>query len=174
MVILWLGFLGFAIYQYKRSEPERPSRPGKHYKSWIDLLLEFHKSQCLFSATLMIASLNYGIYEVDMLVTFLLTPLATNSILPVIFAYQLYRWRFKRGSNTDSPVWHRAFWFTTIVFLAAISMQLNVLSISNELNMINPRGWTFGQIVAVTVWIPLLLEYIYSEMSEYLRLWPGC
>ena len=89
IVILWLGFLGIAIYQHKRSEPERPSKPGKHYKSWINLLLEFHKSQCFFSATLMIASLNYGIYEVDMLVTFLLTPLATNSILPVIFAYLL-------------------------------------------------------------------------------------
>ena len=66
----------------------------------------------------------------------------------------------------DSPVWHWAFWFTTIIFLAAIGMQLNVLSISTELNMINPGGWTFGQIVAVTVWIPPLLEYIYREMSE--------
>jgi hypothetical protein len=277
IVILWLGFFGFAIYQHKRSEPERPSKLEKHYKSWIDLLLEFHKSQCFFSATLMIASLNYGIYKVDMLVTFLLTPLATNSVLPVVFAYllllyyrqsstgvtlltisvyalstlvywslywrviplgdsigafdiyqnfrfklsalpacggysglsvcpnneytrkglfdasdasrrikfltpliwtystlilfallayQLYRWRSKRAPNTDSPVWHRAFWFTTIIFLAAIGMQLNVLSISTELNMINPGGWTFGQIVAVTVWIPPLLEYIYSEMSE--------
>ena len=277
IVILWLGFLGIAIYQHKRSEPERPSKPGKHYKSWINLLLEFHKSQCFFSATLMIASLNYGIYEVDMLVTFLLTPLATNSVLPVVFAYllllyyrqsstgvtlltisvytlstlvywslyshviplgdsidafniyqnfkfklsaipacggysglsvcpnneyrnkglfnardairrikfltpliwaystlilfallayQLYRWRFKRGPNTDSPVWHWAFWFTTILFLAAISMQLNVLLISTELKMVNPGGWTFGQIVAVTVWIPPLLEYIYREMSE--------
>ena len=277
IVILWLGFLGFAIYQHKRSGPERPSKPEKHYKSWINLLLEFHKSQCFFSATLMIASLNYGIYEVDMLVTFLLTPLATNSVLPVVFAYllllyyrqsstgvtfltisvyalstlvywslywhfipledsfdafdfyqnfrfklsalpacggysglsvcpnneytskglfnardasrrikfltpliwtystlilftllayQLYRWRSKRGPNTDSPVWHWAFWFTTIVFLAAIGMQLNVLFISTELNMINPGGWTFGQIVAVTVWIPPLLDYIYREMSE--------
>jgi hypothetical protein len=276
-VILWLGFLGFAIYQHKRSESERPSKPEKHYKSWINLLLEFHKSQCFFSATLMIASLNYGIYEVDMLVTFLLMPLATNSVLPVVFAYllllyyrqsstgvtlltmsvyalstlvywslywhfiplgdssdafnicqnfrfklsalpacggysgpsvcpnneytskglfnasdasrrikfltpliwtystliifallayQLYRWRSKRGPNTDSPVWHWPFWFTTIVFLAAIGMQLNVLSISTELNMINPGAWTFGQIVAVTVWIPPLLEYIYREMSE--------
>ncbi|OCK87740.1 uncharacterized protein K441DRAFT_592582 [Cenococcum geophilum 1.58] len=284
IVILWLGFLGFAIYQHKRSEPERPSEPGKHYKSWINLLSEFHKSQCFFSATLMIASLNYGIYKVDTLVTFLLTPLATNSVLPVVFAYllllyyrksstgvtlltisvyalstlvywslywhfiplgdsvdafnlyrnfrfrlsalpacggysglsvcpneyarkglfnardasrrikfltpliwtystlilfallayQLYRWRSKRGPNMDSPVWHRAFWFTTIIFLAAIGMQLDVLSISIKLNMINPGGWTFGQIVAVTVWIPPLLDYVYREMSEWLRRRPGC
>lgn len=223
----------------------------------------------------MIASLTYGIYEVDMLVTFLLTPLATNSVLPVTFAYllllyyrqpstgitlltilvyilstlvywslyrhlipltgyidesdiyqqfmfrlsaipacggfsglsvcphnlsqgrldvnaarhrirvltpliwaystfilfallgyQLHRWRFKREPNMSSTVWHKAFWFTTILFLAAIGMQLDVLSISLKLNMINPRGWSFGQIVAVTVWIPPLLEYIYREISE--------
>jgi hypothetical protein len=280
IVILWLGFVGFAIYQHKRRLPERPAKLGRHYKSWIDLLLDFHKSQCFFSATLMIASLTYGIYEVDMLVTFLLTPLATNSVLPVVFAYllllyyrqlspgvtlltisvytlstlvywslwwhfipiadsldsitgfdvyqnyrfklsalpacrgysglsvcpnstktneelfnasnashrikyltpliwtystlillallvyQLYQWRSKRGPNTDSPVWHWAFWVTTIVFLAATGMQLNVLSISTELNMINPRGWSFGQIVAVMVWIPPLLEFIYREISE--------
>ncbi|KIN03342.1 hypothetical protein OIDMADRAFT_39710 [Oidiodendron maius Zn] len=270
-----LGFLGFAIYQYRRGEPEKSSKRGKRYKSWIYLLLEFHKTQCFFSATLMIASLNYGIYIDDMLVAFLLIPLATNSVLPVVFAYllllyyrqsstgitlltisvyalstlvywslywrfsplggsigafdiyqnfryklsalpacggysglsvcpniytsqglfnagdasrrikfltpliwsystfilfallayQLYRWRSKR-QNTDPPVWYWAFWFTTIVFLAAIAMQLNVLSISIELNMIDPGGWTFGQIVAVTVWIPPLLEYIYREMTR--------
>lgn len=65
----------------------------------------------------------------------------------------------------DSPVWHWAFWFTTILFLAAIGMQLNVLLISTELKMVNPKGWTFGQIVAITVWIPPLLEYIYREMK---------
>jgi hypothetical protein len=280
IVILWLGFVGFAIGQHKRRLPEGLPRRGRHYRSWIDLLLDFHKSQCFFSATLMIASLTYGIYEVDMLVTFLLTPLATNSILPVVFAYllllyyrqsstgitlltisvyilstlvywtlwshfipiansvdsiissniyqnyrfklsalpacggysglsvcpastkasgelfnvsdaslrikyltpliwtystlillaliayQFYQWHSKRRLNTDSPVWHWAFWVTTIVFLAATGMQLNVLSISTELNMINPRGWSFGQIVAVMVWVPPLLEYIYREISE--------
>jgi hypothetical protein len=278
IVILWLGFLGFAISRHKRGEPERPSktsRPGKHYKAWISLLLEFHKSQCYFSATLMIASLTYGIYEVDMLVTLLLTPLATNSVLPVAFAYllllyyrksstgvtlltilvyilstlvywslyrhliplvgdidestiyhqfmfklsaipacggfsglsvcphnlfpksldvnsvkyrirvltpliwtystfilfalfgyQLYQWRSNQDLNMDSPVWHKAFWFTTIVFLAAVGMQLDVLSTSVELDMMNPWDWKFGQIVAVTVWIPPLLEYIYGETSK--------
>ena len=53
-------------------------------------------------------------------------------------------------------------------------MQLNVLSISIKLNMIDPGGWTFGQIVAVTVWIPPLLEYIDRGMSELLRRWLGC
>lgn len=71
-----------------------------------------------------------------------------------------------------STVWHRAYWFTTIVFLAAIGMQLDVFSISLKLNMINTQDWSFAQIVAVTVWIPPLLEYIYREISEWLRRWP--
>jgi hypothetical protein len=106
-----------------------------------------------------------------------LTPLIwTYSILILLalLAYQHYQWGSKRGPNTDSPVWHWTFWVTTIVFLAGTGIQLNVLSISTELNMINPRGWSFGQIVAVMVWIPPLLEYIYREISESLRLWPGC
>ncbi|KAE8443846.1 hypothetical protein EG329_001255 [Mollisiaceae sp. DMI_Dod_QoI] len=253
VVVLWFGLLGFAIHQWKRGEPERPSEPGKHYGFWIDLLLDFHKSQCFFSATLMIASLNYGIYEVDMQsstgVTLLtvstyalstmvywslywhfiplgdfdafniyqnfrfklsslpvcggysglsvcpnnesmnvglfnasdishrmqvLTPLIwtySTLILCALLAYQLYRWRSKREINTDSSVWHWAFWLATIVFLAAIGMQLNVLWISTELHMIDPNGWTFGQIIAVTVWIPPLMDYIYCEIREILRRW---
>ncbi|KAH8800409.1 hypothetical protein F5884DRAFT_550256 [Xylogone sp. PMI_703] len=280
IVLLWIGFLGFAIHRHVRKKPERPSdafKPGRHYQSWIDLLLDFHKSQCYFGATLMIASLTYGIYDVDMLVTFLLTPLTTNSIAPVIFAYlllvyyrppsigttlltvvvyilstlvywslykhliplssdhdgfnefavyqqfmfklsaipacggfsglsvcpnisigsnfvksakdrisdltpliwaystlvlisllayQLYQTRSKQTLDMTTPVWRRAYWLSTVIFLAAIGMQLNVLSISLDLNMINPLDWSFGQIVAVTVWIPPLLEYIYREMTE--------
>lgn len=94
ILFLWLGFVGFALYWHWRGEPARPSETTEgekhgHFESWIDLLVDFHKAQCYFGATLMIASLTYGIYDVDMLVTFLLVPLATNSILPVIFAYLL-------------------------------------------------------------------------------------
>ena len=66
----------------------------------------------------------------------------------------------------DPPFWHKAFWLATIVFLAAIVMQIDVLSIAVELNMMNPWDWAFGQIVAVTVWIPPLLEYMYREFGE--------
>lgn len=222
----------------------------------------------------MVASLTYGIYDIDMLVTFMLTPLATNSILPVVFAYllllyhkassvgvtiltaivyilstwvywslykhlipltenideqyiyqqfmfklssiracagfsglsicqnitqgsrdvntarhklrvltpliwtfstfvfvaslgfQFYQWYSKRGPNTHSPLWQAAYWITTIIFLGAIGMQISVLAISLELKMINPTDWKFGQIVAVTVWLPPLLEYIYREIGE--------
>ena len=33
---------------------------------------------------------------------------------------------------------------------------------------INLKSWTFGQLVAVTVWLPPLLQYTYLEISEYI------
>jgi uncharacterized membrane protein YozB (DUF420 family) len=57
-----------------------------------NFLEDFHKAQCYFSATIQIAALSYGpsgIFDVDMLVTFMLVPLATNGVLPVVFTLVL-------------------------------------------------------------------------------------
>ncbi|KAH6704377.1 hypothetical protein BKA61DRAFT_740098 [Leptodontidium sp. MPI-SDFR-AT-0119] len=254
---LWLGFLIFAIRQRKNRQPQRPPNPGEHYKIGTNLLSSFHASQCFFSATLMIASLNYGIYTPSMLVTFLLIPLATNSILPIIFAYLLLLYHKKSSTGTtlltltvyvlssvvywslytqliplgnsitaeeiyqnfrfklsaipacggfsglsicdvngvSSPALFNAgnasmrlkvitpmiwgystlilliYWY--IKFIGGALGKLNILWIAEELHMIDPKGWTFGQIVAVTVWIPPLLEYAYCEVKEVIRDWRG-
>lgn len=268
---------------------------SKHKKRFIDLLNEFHKAQCFFSITLMIASFTQDIYDTNMLITFMLVPLATNGIIPVVLAYlflvhykkihlgttiytlstyvlasivywSLYAhvistgptsnriayqqfvyklseipacggysalavcphqkpvginevaraskkiraltptiwtlstivllallgyqaygyWHQDRNTavNTDnshsekenpspgqenqSPrIWRMAFLLMTAVMLACLGMQLSTLSISKSLNMMDAFDWSFGQIVAVTIWIPPILEYVYKEICEY-------
>ena len=278
VVILWAGLLILSMHRSKRGQPERPSeasKPSKHYTAWTDLLLDFHKAQCYFSATLMIASGITASYGVDIVIIFLLVPLATNSVLPVVFAYllllyfrppsaavtlltttvyvlssvvywllyshlplkdghdaddmyRLYRlqlstlpacggysglavcplrsvvtdvdqgldarrklrvltpviWAFstfvlvaslasqarrhrRPQRETESRRWRAAFWLTTTLFLAGVGMQLAVLWTARLLGMVDVRSWGFGQIVAVTIWIPPLLEYLCSEISEY-------
>ncbi len=255
---------------------------GQHHLAWLDLLVSFHTTQCYFGTTLMIASFVYGLYQFDMLITFLLIPLATNSILPVVFAYflityhrkssigcmlltgltyllgtivywSLYRhlypltgnlstdpfiyrqfmfklsslpqcggysglavcprsdwvvseematarwillyltpiiWTIstivllalfvqqishhicaKRGMrvpwlDADSRFCRVAFWSMTILLAVAVGLQISVLGVSYILNMMNKGDWGFGQIVAVTIWIPPMLEYTYGRASK--------
>jgi len=300
LVVLWFGFLFSAIKKVMSSRRSRTSQSSKplqsskskeietHREAWTSLLLEFHKAQCYFSGTLMVASLTYGIYNTDMLVTFMLTPLATNGVLPIAFAYLLlvYFWGtsigitvltlvvytlasivywslythlapvtghtsdyavyqqfmyklsaipacggysalaacpknmklgvqpvkraghrlrvltpmiwtfstamllallglqlFKRRryrtppkegqveQQSSSPErhsrpWRIVFWLSTIVFIAGMGMQLSLLAIATSLKMMNLSDWSFGQIVAVTIWIPPLLEYFYKEIER--------
>lgn len=55
---------------------------------------------------------------------------------------------------------------TTFCFLAGICVQLSLLSISTSLEMMDGKRWGFGQIVAITVWVPPLLQYMYGEFKE--------
>lgn len=287
VVVLWIGLAVFSFRRARRGWPDRPSKAssvGSHFASWIDLLLEFHKAQCYFGSTLMIAVIVSNILDIDFVITFLAIPLATNSILPIIFAYFLLvyyqasspaitlltavdyllssvvywilysrlrlppgmtrgdmykRYRlgisataacgeysglavcpydssrspeFSEGisARTDLRVltpmiwtwstfvflallahsafvrirayrsrrprtkpagesllrWQRmAFWLTTLVFLAGVGMQISVLSTAIKLNMVDANGWSFGQVIAVTIWIPPLLEYLCAELS---------
>lgn len=279
---------------------------------WEDLH-QFHKTQCYFSATLQIASLTYNIFDTNMLMTFMLTPLATNGVLPVVFSYLmlLYRgcasldvslltytcwllssivyWTLYRGiipinsQITNEKARYRAYqqfmyklsaidecggfsglavcpknnvlgreditaasrklrvltpiiWsFSTaclvgmlawkwavgrrtphrsrhnkdkaentveeevvrqqpqryyripllgqhtlgtivyvllsLCFLAGAGMQLSLLSIGTSLNMMDRADWGFGQVVAVTVWVPPLLGYANEELSWYFDRW---
>jgi hypothetical protein len=293
LAILWVGLIFCGLARFRRTGRTRsttiPSKPGNHESSWISLLLEFHKAQCYFTSTLMIASFTYGIYNTDMLVTFMIIPLATNGVLPIVFAhllllynkkvgsgitlltllsyllsstvywtlyahligletpdderlayqqfmfkltaipacggysalgacerilgtvpvknaankirvltplvwtgstiillgmlgYQLLHWNRKRREAVPSPeraerqeerkdvpvsrTWQIAFWTTTLVMGAGIAIQLSLLAIGRSLNMMDPWNWGFGQIVAVTIWIPPLLEYLFGEISE--------
>lgn len=307
VIILWAGLALFSWRHARKGRvdrpPEKPDRllpskepdgPAKqpeisrHFAAWIDLLLELHKAQCYFGGTLMIAITVQNFYSVDFVTTFLVTPLATNSILPIIFTYLLlvyyrasspaitilttvvyvmssivywilydklkldrgmtradmykrYRlnisaiaqcgeysglsvcpvvdedsgefsngigawtslrvltpviwvwstlvllallvWpvcarirarqvRLEKGPG-PSPMrrallpWQRAvFWFATVVFLAGVGMQISVLTTAIKLDMVDAKGWSFGQVVAVTVWIPPLLEYVCGEISS--------
>jgi hypothetical protein len=64
-----------------KSNHDTPSNQPNFEK----FLEEFHVTQCYFSSTIQIAALTYGITSMNMLVTFMLIPLATNGVLPVVF-----------------------------------------------------------------------------------------
>jgi hypothetical protein len=106
VVILWFIFTGIKIRTIfgRETTPTQEHTSGIHedsqddsgfvnYKEqkqtqqgmFVQFLEQFHKAQCYFSATIQIAALSYGIFDTDMLVTFMLVPLATNGVLPVVF-----------------------------------------------------------------------------------------
>ena len=91
VLILWAGLALFSWHRSKRDSSTLPPTPeeGSHFASWVSLLLEFHKAQCYFSGTLMIAVFVSNIFDIDLVIVFLAIPLATNSVLPVIFGYFL-------------------------------------------------------------------------------------
>ncbi|KAF1952564.1 hypothetical protein CC80DRAFT_508022 [Byssothecium circinans] len=334
VVILWFGLSLYQIRRHGKTKHRRSTPPpermtdkskteksvttvgnqeGSHQERWENLIVDFHKTQCYFSATIQIASLSYGIFETNMLITFMLTPIATNGVLPVVFAYYLlircgkakanitlltvgcwllssivywilYRqmiplnipttpevqkfrayqqfiyklsaldacggysalavcpfnfalgtleistashklrvftpiiWTFStaalivalavkftewnrrrldrrhhggyestRQSEADtniiepatSPSSHNPhvsllrsrrgawilYWFASACFLAGIGMQLSLLTIGTSLNMMDASNWTFGQVVAVTIWVPSLLAWAYEEVD---------
>lgn len=41
-------------------------------------------------------------------------------------------------------------------------------SLFNKSSLVSP-SWTFGQIIAVTVWAPFIVEYLYIEQGEFSR-----
>jgi hypothetical protein len=298
---------------------------------FVQFLEQFHKAQCYFSATIQIAALNYGIFDTDMLVTFMLVPLATNGVLPVVFTLSLpydrdrqlsadvilltticwilsslvywtlyshvipinsdlinsdkefyvYRqfyykltaldacggysalavcpgnfklqqrgivreshkirvytpmiWTYStvclfailgaklfrtgfpeswinmmsmrkkrlqspssmemvslveggsHSASTNKPDTQNTFrtsdatrfrqrqyltvpnityTVVTLAFVACIGMQLSLLSISTSMKMMDRKRWTFGQVIAVTIWIPLLMGYLYREVGK--------
>lgn len=70
------------VHDFKRDESTAQWR-------FVDLIDQFHKAQCYFSVTVQVASLRYGIFDVNLLNAFMIIPLATNGVLPVLFAYAL-------------------------------------------------------------------------------------
>ena len=58
------------------------------------------------------------------------------------------------------------YWLMILCFLAGIGMQLSLLSVSTSLRMTNRKKWSFGQIVAITIWAPPLLGYLYDEINN--------
>jgi hypothetical protein len=69
-----------------------------HQSNFENFLKEFHITQCYFSTTIQVAALTYGIFSTNMLVTFMLIPLATNGVLPVVFTLVLLYKRNERLS----------------------------------------------------------------------------
>jgi hypothetical protein len=104
-------------------------------------------------------------------------------ILLFLFARQLWTWKIGRKESNrlsepkaeatrelvvaENP-FHRGtvFWVVTLIFFLGLGLQLALFNISLDLNMTNQRDWGFGQVVAVTIWFPALIEYLYAIASK--------
>ncbi|QDS73351.1 hypothetical protein FKW77_006818 [Venturia effusa] len=307
-----IGSLLPLLWRFLHTKNFKRSKKSKSSERKISLLNEFHKAQCFFSITLMIASFTQNIYDTNMLITFMLVPLSTNGIVPIVFAYlllvynhkdhigttlytlltyvlasvvywslyahvtsssedrprlayqqfmfklsaipacgeysalavcphypntgleEVYRasrrirvltpiiwtfstivlfvvlayqtlraspWRkepeytYQHPSQTNegkpnppehehnqaheeqaSPdkkpmgrTWRLSFIIMTAAMVACLGMQLSLLAIGKSLNMMNPHDWSFGQIIAITIWAPPIVEYVYKEFEVWQR-----
>jgi hypothetical protein len=303
ILILWLFFGLFTIILLTR----RPlffnrKKIFRQREMLVTGLIEFHKTQCFFASTIQCAALAYGLYSTNFLTVFLVIPLATNGIVPVVFGFllikrfghssvylttltcitcllstlvywslythvikvnwnyseydvyqsimfilssndqcggfsaltacpedmvlgedkifrgadrirfytiglwtwstfvlfilvgrQIFDWFLKRPDDNawgerarnmrriarqdraaiiTSPL--RAllsgdgiFWTTTLVFVAIMGLQLALLYISAGIEFFDGRNWSFGQIVAVAIWVPPLVEYLWVQLSKF-------
>jgi hypothetical protein len=58
-----------------------------------------------------------------------------------------------------------AYVLVTFCFLAGAGMQMALLSIATSLKMMNRKDWGFGQVVAITIWVPPLVAYVSREVD---------
>ena len=79
----------------------------------------------------------------------------------------------KRAASHDWPRKHRRFLVILlywIFFLGCIvCFALDFLSLALFLTKVDHRTWTFGQVVAITVWTPPLCEYFHLEVRGMKR-----
>lgn len=122
--------------------PEAADKKTPTHESILETcLLQFHISQCYFSATIQIASLAYGIFTSNILLTFLLTPLALNGILPIVFGLLLLH---RRGKATlDITLLSLASWLlSSIVYWVLYS---NLIKINSKFDSKERRFLAYQQ-----------------------------
>ena len=112
----------------------------------------------------------------------------STAILFVLIGLQLFRWLRRRlnskkanymakvaeqnRNSIESPFFRELlstqgiFWIVSSGFVVAMGVQLSLLYVEVALQMIDYGDWSFGQIIAVTVWIPPLLEYVYLQLRK--------
>ena len=59
-----------------------------------------------------------------------------------------------------------AYSFVSVVFLAGIIYQNVMFFTCIRLGLIDLQTWTFGQIVALTVWIPPVMDYLHLHIGR--------
>ena len=67
------------------------------------------------------------------------------------------------------PHMNLIYYITVIAFLVVVAMQLSLLSIGSSLEMMDVKDWSFGQVVAVTIWVPPMMNYVYCELRHVCR-----
>ncbi|KAL1594594.1 hypothetical protein SLS60_010355 [Paraconiothyrium brasiliense] len=114
--------------------PEKEEEPSSHQELFEKCIVDFHKTQCYFSATIQIAALTYGIFgDTNFLITFMLLPLATNGVLPVIFTYYLMVYRTGKATLDTTLLTTTCWLLSTIVYWVLYSSIIPINSnITND------------------------------------------
>ena len=67
--------------------------------------------------------------------------------------------------NRTYTIWTRV---STLIWALCFAVQFYLFSIYIQASVI-PSNWSFGQIIAITIWIPSIFEYIYIEYGMFVR-----
>ena len=59
------------------------------------------------------------------------------------------------------------FYMASCIFFLSMAYQGLLFYNYIGLNLIDLSGWSFGQILAIVVWIPVILDYIYLQFSKF-------
>lgn len=84
-LIAWLSFILLDLGEHHRIL----SKGSEQKEILITGLTEFHKAQCFFSIALQIASLFAGIFRSNIMNAYMLLPVSTNGIVPVLLTFVL-------------------------------------------------------------------------------------
>ncbi|KAK8054172.1 hypothetical protein PG996_013473 [Apiospora saccharicola] len=121
LVVIWALLMAASLWPRKspsnrvhNTDHERGKEKDK-LESTLDLLDNFHKSQCYFVGSLMVAALAYGIFERNMLVVFMMIPLATNGVLPVVLTYLLLVY-YRKSTKPHALLTMAAYTLSSVVY----------------------------------------------------------
>lgn len=84
-----------------------------------------------------------------------------SCLFKLVFAKRLDRFKPTRTIYVAGVV------LFTLTTLLTVSLQFNLFSIYFRRSLISPT-WSFGQIIAVVVWVPSVVEFLYIELSKSL------
>lgn len=55
---------------------------------------------------------------------------------------------------------------SVLCFLAGTGMQISLLTVALSLRMTDRNYWSFGQLVALTIWFPPFIAWLWNELEE--------
>ncbi|KAF2678340.1 hypothetical protein K458DRAFT_423276 [Lentithecium fluviatile CBS 122367] len=127
--------------QTKRTPPTTKEDSPTHFNIFSNVLVQFHQAQCYFAATLQLASLSYDIFTTDMYITFMLTPLSTNGVLPIVLAYILLI-RLRKATPDITLLTLTCWLLSTIVYW---SLYSSIIPINSEIRNEDKRYKAYQQ-----------------------------
>jgi len=74
-------------------------------------------------------------------------------------------WKFERVINSNG-IWMTVLTLNTLLFILTLVYEYSMVRVYADMDVIDKDGWKFGQVVALMLWVPLLLEAMNLEILE--------